>query len=166
MGCVAAIEVGVVEVAPIGAAAAEVIAVEVVAIDDGPAVGDVGVVVVDHPMAMPVGSPVTPAPPKSSEEPDPEADSKSNPHSGEEDPWYGIPTWICNDWLAIHEPGIIGRHVDHLRVGRFDDDRVALSGDLLLFIAIQVAGLVSLLTQRLNGIRDILLLIGVGIAKR
>src|SRR5712692_10519195 len=86
----------------------EVSVVEVVAIDDRSAVRDVGVVVVNHPMAMPVASPVMPAPPKSTEESDSEPDSKSNPCSGQEDPQYGIPAWICDDRFAIHEPGIIG----------------------------------------------------------
>jgi hypothetical protein len=56
-------------------AVVEIVAVviEVVAIDDRAAVGDVGVVVVDRPPAVPVIIPVMPAPPKSSEK----ADSKS-----------------------------------------------------------------------------------------
>src|SRR5713226_4447911 len=143
----------------------EVSVVKVVAIDDGSAVGDVRVVVVDHPVAMPVASPVMPAPPESSEEADPEADSKSNSRSSQEDPRHGIPAWIGDDWLAIHEPGIIGRHINDLRVGRFDDDCIALRCYLLLFIAVQVAGLVSLLTHRLDSVGHILLLVGVGVTK-
>src|SRR6266481_2590069 len=144
----------------------EVAVVEVVAIDDRSAMGDVGVVVVNHPMAMPVASPVMPAPPKSTEEADSEPDSKSNPCSGQEDPRYGIPAWICDDRFAIHEPGIIGGHIDHFRIGRFNDDGVPLSRYLFLIIRIQVAGLVSLLTHRLDGIRHILLLVGIRVAKR
>jgi hypothetical protein len=56
--------------------------VEVVAIDDCSAVGYVGIVVVGHRAAVPVVSPVMPAPPKSSKQADPEPDSKSNSHSG------------------------------------------------------------------------------------
>jgi hypothetical protein len=143
----------------------EVAVVEIVAIDDRSAVRDVGVVVVDHAMTMPVASPVMPAPSESSEEADSEADSKSNPCSGKEDPRHGIPAWVCDDRLAIDEPGIIGRHIDHLRIGRLYDDCVALSCYLFLFIRIQVAGFVSLLTHRLDGIRDILLLVGICVAK-
>ena len=106
-----------------------------------------------------------PAPTKPSEETDPEAHSKSNPSSGKEDPRHGIPAWIRDDRVAIHEPGIIGRHVDNIRIGRFNDDCVALSCYLLLFIAIQVAGLVSLLTHHLDGIRHILLPVGICVAK-
>ena len=123
-------------VAMVEVAVVEIAAIEIVAIDDRSAVRDVGVVVVNHPMATPVASPVMPAPPKAPEEADPEADSKSNPRSGNENSRHGIPPWICDDRLAIHKPRIIGRHVDHLRIGWFNDDRVALSCYLLLFIAI------------------------------
>src|SRR5467141_2982919 len=154
--------VAMVEVAVVEIAAA---AIKIVAIDDGSAVGDVGVVVVDHPMAMPVASPVMPAPTIPSEETDAEPDSKSNPRPSQEDPRHGIPAWICDDRVAIHQPRIIGRHVNHLRIGRFDDDCVALRCYLFLFIVIQVASLVSLLTHRLDGIRHILLLVGIRVAK-
>src|SRR6267154_2117289 len=140
--------------------------VEVVTINDRPAVGDVGVVIVNHPMAMPVASPVMPAPTISSEETDAEPNSKSNPPSGKEDSRHGVPARIRQDRLAIHEPGIICGYIDDLRIGRFDDDCVPLSRYLLLFVAIEVAGLVSLLTHCLDGIRHILLLVGVCVAKR
>lgn len=152
----------VVEVAAVEVAAA---AIKVVAIDDGSAVGDVGVVIVNHAMAVPVASPVMPAPTISAEETDAEPDSKSNPDSGQEDSWHGIPAWIGDDRVAIYEPGIVSRHVDHFRVCRFDDNRVALRRYLLLFVAIQVTSLVSLLAHRLHGIRHVLLLIGIGVAK-
>src|SRR5260370_3445755 len=114
-------------VAMVEVAVVEVVVAKIVAINDRPAVGDVGVVVVNHPMAMPVASPVMPAPTISSEETDAEPDSKSNPHSGQEDSRHGIPAWIRDDRLAVHEPGIIGRYVNHFRIGRFDDDCVPLS---------------------------------------
>src|SRR6266850_15901 len=155
--------VAIVEVAVVKIATA---AIKVVAIDDGSAVGDVGVVVVNHAMAVPVASPVMPAPTISAEGTDAEPESKSNPRPSQENPRHGIPAWICDDRVAIHQPGIIGRHVDDLRIGWFDDDRVALRCYLLLFVAIQVTGLVSLLTHRLHGIRHILLLIGISVAKR
>ena len=158
--------VAVVEIAMVEGAVIEVSAIKVVAIDDRSAVGDIRVVVVDYPVAMPIASPVMPAPTIPSEETDAEPDSKSDPRSGKEDSRHRVPARIGDDRLAIHEPGIIGRHVDHLRIGRFNDDGVRLSRYLLLFIAIQVAGLVSLLTHGLDGIRHFLLLIGVCVAKR
>ncbi len=89
----------------------EVAVVEVVAIDDRSAVRDVGVVVVDRCSAVPVVSPVMPAPSISSEKAEPEADSKSNPRSGQEYPRHRIPTRIRDDRLTVHEPGVIGRPV-------------------------------------------------------
>ena len=153
-------------VAMVEVAVIEVGVVEVVAIDDRSAVGDVGVVVVDYPVAMPVASPVMPAPTIPSEETDAEADSKSNPRSGQEDPRHGVPTRIRDDRFAVHEPRVVRGHIDHLRIGWFNDDCVALSCYLFLFIAIQVAGLVGLLSQRLDSVRYILLLVGICVAKR
>ncbi len=144
----------------------EVVVAEIVAVDDRPAVGDVGVVVVDHPMAMPVAPPVMPTPTISSKKADSKADPESNPHSSHEDTWFRIPAWIRDNRPTVHEPGIIGRYVDDFRIGRFDDDGVSLSRYLFLFIGIEVAGPVSLLTHDLDGVCHILLLVGVRIAKR
>src|SRR5712664_2104237 len=100
----AARSVSVERVAVVEVAVIEIVVVEVVAINDGSAVRDVGVVIVDYPVAMPVASPVMPAPTIPSEETDAEPDSKSDPRFGKEDSWHGVPAWICDDWLAIHEP--------------------------------------------------------------
>ena len=159
---VAMVEVAVVEVA----AAIEIAVVEVVAIDDCSAVRDVGVVVIDHPVAVPVASPVMPAPSKSSEVTNSKSNSEGDRGACKKDSRHGIPAWIWNDRVAVDEPRIVRRHVNHFRIGRFDDDGVALSRYFLLFITIQVAGLVSLLAHHLDGVRHILLLVGVGIAKR
>ena len=156
----------VIEIVMVEVAAIKVVAGDVIAIDDRSAVGDIGVVVVDHPMAMPIASPVMPAPTIPSEETDAESDSKSNPSSGKEDSRHGVPTWICDHRLAVNEPGIISRHIDDFGVCWLDNDGVALGRYLLLFIGIEVAGLVSLLTHCLDGIRHILLLVGIGVAKR
>src|SRR5258708_1243569 len=101
----AARPVSVERVAAVNVSVVSVAVVKIVTIDDRSAVRDVGVVVVDYPVAMPVASPVMPAPSVSSEKADPEADSKPNPHSGKEDSRHGIPAWICDDRLAIYEPG-------------------------------------------------------------
>jgi len=50
--------------------------IEIIAIDDRSAMGDVGVVIVEYPVAAPVASPVIPAPPKASEETDSESNSE------------------------------------------------------------------------------------------
>src|ERR1051325_7168035 len=107
-----------------------------------------------------------PAPAIPSEKSDSESDSKSNPHSAQKDSGHGIPTRICHDRVTVHEPGIVSGNVNHLRISRFNDDCASLSCYLLLFVAIELAGLSSLLAHRLNGVRHILLLIGVRISKR
>src|SRR5258708_18037998 len=68
---VAVVGVSVVEIGVVKIAVIKVAVVEVTAIDDRSAVGDVGVVVVDRAMATPVVPPVTPAPAKPSQEPNP-----------------------------------------------------------------------------------------------
>src|SRR5712692_4673016 len=146
-------------------AVVEVAVVEVVAIDDRSAVGDIGVVVVNHRSAMPVVFPVIPAPPKSSEESDSKSNTEGDCRASKKDSRHRNPARVGDGRCPVHEPRIIGRHVDHIRVGRLDDDRVALSRYLLLFVAIQLASLPSLLTHRLDGIRHILLLVCICVAK-
>jgi len=78
-------------VAMVEVAVTKIASIEVIAIDDRSAMRDISVVVVYRCTAMPIVSPVMPAPPKSSEEADAEADSKSNPHAAKEDSRHGIP---------------------------------------------------------------------------
>ena len=129
---IAMVEVAAVEVA----AAIEIVVIEVVAIDDRSAVRDVGVVVVDHSVAVPVASPVMPAPSKSSEESDAEADSKSDPDAIEKDSRHRVPTWIRNDRRSIDEPRIVSRYIDDIRIGWLDAYRVVLNSDVFLLIAV------------------------------
>src|SRR4030088_203159 len=144
MADVAVIEVVVVEVILMGIAVVKIVVTEIVVVDDRSAVGDVGIVVVYRPAAVPVVAPVVPAPSISSEKAHPESDSKSNSRSCEENPRHGIPAWIGHDRLAIDQPGVISRNVDHLGIRRLNDHRAALSRYLLLFIAAQMAGLLRL----------------------
>src|SRR5712664_4920435 len=153
------VEVAVIKVAAIKSAVIESAAIK------GSAMRDEGVMVVHRPTAMPVVPPVTPAPTKPSEEPETKSDTEGESDAAPKNPGHGIPAGVGDDRRAVDEPGIIGRHVDHLRVGRFDDDGVALSGYLLLFVAIQMASLASLLTHGLDGIGHILRLAGIGLAK-
>src|SRR5580704_4512921 len=103
--------------------------------------------------AMPVISPVSPAPPKSSEEADTKSNTKAEAGAAPKNPGHGIPARVRDDGLAVHQPGIIGRHVDHLWIGRFNDDSVALRRYLLLVGIVQMAGVMGLLTQGLHRIR-------------
>ena len=144
---------------------ARVAVIKVAAIDDRSAVRDIPVVVVDYPAAVPVVSPVMPSPPKSSEETDAKSKTERDCRAGKKDPGNWNPAGVGNNRGSVHEPRIIGRYVDHIRVGRFDNDRLVLSGYILLLVAVQVAGLASLLTHRLDRIGDILRLVCIGVAQ-
>src|SRR5580704_1443615 len=159
------VRISVEGIAVIEVATVKVAVVEVVAIDDRPAVGDVGVMVIDHGPAVPVISPVMPAPSKSSEEADSKSDAERDCRAGKKDSGHGIPAWVGDDGRPVDEPRIISRYIDHLRVGRFDSDGAALGRHLLLFVAVQLAGVPRLLPHRLNSISHILLLVGIGVAK-
>jgi hypothetical protein len=62
-----------------------------------PAVRDPFVVVEEWSTAMPVVSPVMPAPPKSSEEADTKSNAKGNAGAVPKNPGHGIPAWIHLD---------------------------------------------------------------------
>ena len=128
--------VAMVEIAMAKVAVIKVAAVEVAAIDDRSAVRDIRVVVVDYPAAVPVVSPVMPSPPKSSEEADAKSKTERDCGAGKKDSGNWNPAGVGNNRCSVHEPRIIGRYVDHIGVGRFYGDRVALSGYILLLIAV------------------------------
>src|SRR5580693_10177298 len=130
------------------------------------AMRDKGVMVEECPSTMPVISPVAPAPPNSSEVADAKSNSKAKADAAPKNPGNGIPAWIGNNWVAVHEPRIIGWDVDHFWIGRFNDDRAALRGHLLLFVAVQTAGVMGLLAQELHRICNILRLVDIGLAER
>jgi hypothetical protein len=64
---------------------------EIVAVDEGPAMGDVGVVVEYKPAAVPVESPVVPSPAKAGEEAESEAQAKVNAWSRDKESRIRIP---------------------------------------------------------------------------
>src|SRR5580692_6613663 len=152
--------VAVVEVAMV-----EVAVIKVVAINNRSTMRDVGVVVVDHSVAVPVPSPVIPAPPKSPEESNSESRAEVKSRTAIKDSGHRIPTWVGDDGIAVDEPGIIRRDIDHIRIGRLDDNRFAFGRYLLLVAAIQMAGLLSLLAHHLDGTHHVLLLVGICVSK-
>lgn len=90
--------------------------------------GNVPVVVVSDVVVMPVISPVVPPPPEPAKEPDSEAQAKCNPGSGKEQTGIGIPAWPDHNRRSIDQPGIVFRHINDLRIGRFDDNGLPLLG--------------------------------------
>jgi hypothetical protein len=105
---------------------------KVVAIRKCLAMGDVPCVVIHHRPVMPVESPVAPSPPIAGEETQSESNAKGNSCSSEIEPRIGIPAGPHSEWCAIHEPRIVLRDVDNIRVYGFDRDRLPLYCYVLL----------------------------------
>jgi hypothetical protein len=61
-----------------------------------------GVMVEERSAAVPVISPVAPAPPKSSEEADAKSNSKAKADAAPKNPGLGIPAWIGDDRGPVH----------------------------------------------------------------
>src|ERR1700730_895485 len=115
--------------------------IEGVVIGEDSAVGNVGVMVVNNRMVSPVGSPMVPAPAEPAKIADSKAKAKRDPRARKEQSWIRIPTRPNPDRLSIRKPGIVLRHVNHLRVAWFDHNRLSLLRDLFLRCALQVPGL-------------------------
>src|SRR5580700_6319187 len=106
---------------------------KVVAIDDRPAMGDVRIVVVDHPSsAVPIEAPIVPAPTEAAKEAYAEAKSKSDSRTSQEQPGIGIPAREDGQWVSVHEPWIVLRHVHNLGRGGLNDNVRSLSAHFLL----------------------------------
>ena len=92
--CVA--EIGVTEVAVTDATVIETPVTELMT------VRDVGVMVVERASAVPVISPVAPAPPKSSEEADTKSNAKGKADTTPKNGGYGIPSRVGDDRCTVH----------------------------------------------------------------
>src|SRR4029450_681588 len=78
-------------------------------------VRNIGTVVVDNTAAMPISPPVMPTPSKAAKYADPEAKSKVDPRTGNEQPRNRHPAWIERKRVAVDEPGIVRRDIDDVR---------------------------------------------------
>jgi hypothetical protein len=96
------------------------VVIEVVAIDDRAAVRNVGIVVVNHPMAVPIASPVMPAPSVAPIEVGAVAHSEEDHRAVVPGARIGIPAWPSNNRASIDDPGIVGRNVDDFGADRLD----------------------------------------------
>src|ERR1700737_2197139 len=106
--------------------------IERVVIGEDSAVGDVGVIVEHDSVATPIVSPVVPPPAIAAKEADAKAQAIRNSRPSKVQPWIPIPAWPDSDWLSIHEPGVIFRDVNNLRIGRLHPARLSLLGHGLL----------------------------------
>src|SRR5580700_5466786 len=83
-----------------------------IAVDDGSAMRDVRVVVVDDsPAVMPIESPVVPTPSEAAKQPNAESQPETDPRAGQEEPRIRIPTGKDRQRSPINHPGIILRYV-------------------------------------------------------
>src|SRR5260370_20923456 len=110
---------------------------------------------------MPVVSPVAPSPPKASEVSDSKSQTERESDAAPKNPGHRIPARVGNDWRAIHQPRIVGRHIDHVWTSRLDDDCVSLRRYLLLFITVEMTGFLSVLAHPLDGSLLIFRLVGI-----
>src|SRR6266849_320359 len=111
-------------------------AIEGVVIGEDSAVRYVCVVVVNDIVVMPVRSPMVPAPAKPAIKADSKAEAKRNSRAVKEQSWIRIPARPNPDGLSLRKPWIILRHVNDLRVGRFDDNGLPLIAHLFLRCAV------------------------------
>src|SRR6266436_9651006 len=156
--------VAVAEAAVVKVAAIEITVMES-AVTEVSAVRDESVMVEECSTAMPVISPVAPAPPKASEVPDTKSNTKGESDAAPKNPGHRIPARVGDDWRAIHQPRIIGRHVDNFRISWFDDDCASLRRYPFLFVAVQMTSFLSLLTHLLDSIGHIFRLVGIRLAE-
>lgn len=74
-----------------------------ISIDDGPAMRDVGVVIVDDSaVVVPIVSPVVPTPTEAGKQSNSKSQSKSQPWAVQEKSRIGIPTWEDRQRSSIH----------------------------------------------------------------
>src|SRR5206468_8467696 len=109
-------------------------------------------------VAIPVESPVATSPAEPGEEPDTKADAEHDSRSRNEQPRIPVPSRPGDERRAVHDPGIVLRHVYDLRVRRFDDDLRPLLDHLLLRRRLQVARLLGAAAHHLDGVNYVLLM--------
>src|SRR6267154_4851648 len=122
-------------------------------------------VIEECPAAMPVVSPMAPAPSKSTKISESKSNTERQSDPAPKNSRHRIPAWVGHDRSAINKPRIIGRHVNRFRISRLDDDCVSLRRYSLLFIAIQVPSLLSVLTHLLNSIGHVLRIVRIRLAQ-
>ena len=114
-------------------------------------------------MVVPIGSPVVPAPSKTSEEADSEPDSEREVRAVIPDSGIRVPSRPGHDGTSVNHPRIIRGDVNDLGIGRLNDDRRPLCLYDLLRSGPKIASFLRPLAHHLDGIHHILLLVVVGV---
>src|SRR5271165_6727544 len=138
--------------------------IETAPVVKGGAAGVVPVVIISCVSAMPIGSPMTPAPSETPEPTDLETDSPGKVRPVIPDAGIRIPPRPRHDGISVNYPRIVCGDVDDLGGGRLNDDRRALRLYSLLRRAFKIAGLLGPAAHHLYGVHDIRLLIVVSVA--
>src|SRR5208337_3658008 len=115
-------------------------------------------------MATPIESPMIPAPSKTSEPTDSEADSKREVRAVKPNSGIRVPSRPRHYGTSINQPRIVRGDVNDLGAGRLNDDRRAFRRYGLLRRGLKIAGFLRLLPHHLNGIHHILFLVVVSVA--
>src|SRR6266478_6147180 len=140
--------------------------VVVVPVIKGGAPGVVPVVVISYGPVMPIGPPMTPAPPVSSVEADSEADSVRRVQPAIPDSGILVPSRPLLDGTSVNQPWIIFGDVNDFGAGRFDDDGRVLGSYGLLLRSQKIACFLRPLAHHLYGIHHVLFLVVVSVAER
>src|SRR5260370_42537262 len=139
---------------------------KIVAIDVSPAMRSVCVVLEFASTAVvPIVSPPVPTPAEACKQSDSEAQSKTDSWAVEKESGVRIPTGENTYRRPIHQPGIVLRHVNHVRLCRLNDDRFSLSAYLLLGRGVQVPSLLGPLSHGLDRLGQFLRLVDMGVAQ-
>src|ERR1700733_2544779 len=115
---------------------------------------------------MPVKSPVSPAPSEPAKPADSEAETERQIRAAEPDSRVRIPSRPGHDGIAVNQPGIIGRNINHCGVSRLNLDIRAIVLHDFLLRGLQSAGIARFAAHYLNRIHHILLLVVVSVAER
>src|SRR6202790_5041279 len=125
-------------------------ATEAVSIAEFPAVGDVRVIAVNQAVSVPIRFPAVPPPAEATEETHPNSHAEPDPRPIEVEPRNPNPTRIELEGITVDDPGIVFRHINDLRICRFNDDRISLGRDGFLLCALQVPSLLRSPAHHLN----------------
>ena len=94
--------------------------VESVAVIKGAAVGGIPRVVENRVVVMPIATPMVPAPSVVTKKPDAEAHSEEERRAFIPNARIGIPARPGDNWVTVHDPGIVRRNVDDFWADRLD----------------------------------------------
>lgn len=112
----------------------------------------VPVVIEEDAVTVPIRCPVVPAPAETAEQVDPDSEPEIDTRLIDEQPRNSYPVGIEGKGRAVDDPRIVIGNVDHIRIGRLDDDRLSLARDRFLRSVLEVARLLRSRAHLLNRI--------------